>query len=175
MDLYEIEGKSPKISPDVAYIADDVKIIGDVEIEEGVSIYNGVVIEGFPIKIKIGKYSNIQSGTMIHGLSGYETIIGSYNTIGHRSLIHGCTLGTNVTIGIGSIIMGRTNIGDNCLVGAGTLITERKMFPPNSLILGSPGRVIKQLTEKDAENAKAIALRYYDEAIILKKDLKKIN
>ncbi|MHA1339774.1 MAG: gamma carbonic anhydrase family protein [Promethearchaeota archaeon] len=175
MQIYEINGKRPQIDPNVAYIAEDVKIIGDVVIEEGVTIFNGVIIEGYPIKIRIKKFSNIQSGTVIHGLKEIETIIGEYNTIGHRCVIHGCQLGKNVTVGLGSIVMGKTIIGDGCFIGAGSLITQGKNFPPNSLIYGSPAKVVKKLTEKDYQNAMDIAMMYYEEGKELAKSLRKIS
>ncbi|MBD3350882.1 MAG: gamma carbonic anhydrase family protein [Candidatus Lokiarchaeota archaeon] len=174
MKIYEMEGKRPKISENVAFIADDVTIIGDVNIEEGVTIFPGVIIEGYPIKVKIKKYSNIQSGTVIHGLSGYETIIGSYNTIGHRCIIHGCKLESNVTIGIGSIIMGKTTIGENSFVGAGSLVTQNNNFQPNSLILGSPAKCLRKLTQDEIDDAMNVAKLYSEEGIKLSKNLKKI-
>jgi len=175
MHLYEINGKKPIIDSKVAFIADDVVIIGDVVIEEGVTIFPGVIIEGYPIKIRIKKFSNIQSGTIIHGVKDFETIIGEYNTIGHRCIIHGCKLGKNVTVGIGSIIMAKSIIDDGCFIGAGSLITEDKYFPPNSLIYGFPAKIMKNLTEKDYEDAMKIALMYVEEGKDLASNLHKLN
>ncbi len=175
MNVYAFRDIKPKISPDVAFIADDVVIIGDVEIDEGCTIFPGVVIEGLGTSIKIGKFTNIQSGTMIHGLHDSGTVIGEYNTIGHNCVIHGCTLKDLVTIGIGSIVMGETTIGRGSLVGAGSLITERKNFPDMSLILGHPAKLIKKLDEKAVDNAKKTAKLYYEHGLEFKKDLKKIS
>lgn len=175
MQLFEIDGKRPKIHQNISYIADDVKIIGDVEIGEGSTIFPGVVVEGYPIKIRIGRFSNIQSNSVIHGLSGYDTVIGDYNTIGHRCIIHGCELGTNVTVGIGSIVMGKTKIGSNSMIGAGSLVTQNKNFQAGSLILGSPAEVMRKLTEKEISYNRKVAMMYSDEARHIKKDMKRID
>ena len=175
MNVYALGDIEPKISPDVAFIADDVIISGDIEIEEGCTIFPGVVIEGLGTSIKIGKFTNIQSGTIIHGLNDSGTIIGKYNTIGHKCVLHGCTLKDLVTIGIGSIVMGKTTIGRGSLVGAGSLITERKDFPELSLILGHPAKLIKKLDKKAFDDAKKTAELYYEHGLEFKKDLKKIE
>jgi len=174
MNVYALGDIEPKISPDVAFIADDVIISGDVEIEEGCTIFPGVVIEGLGTSIKISKFTNIQSGTKIHGLNDSGTIIGEYNTIGHNCVLHGCTLQDMVTIGIGSIVMGKTTIGRGSLVGAGSLITERKNFPEMSLILGHPAKLIKKLDESAVDDAKKRTKIYYKQGREYKKDLKKI-
>ena len=174
MKVYALGDIKPKISPDIAFIADDVIILGDVEIEEGCTIFPGVVIEGLGTSVKIGKFTNIQSGTMIHGLGDSSTIIGDYNTIGHNCTIHGCTLNDIVTIGIGSIIMGKTTIGQGSLVGAGSLVTERNNFPVRSLILGHPAKLIKQMDESAVDKAKEIAENYHKHGLEFKRDLRKI-
>ena len=175
MNVYALRDIKPKISPDVAFIADDVIILGDVEIEEGCTIFSGVIIEGLGTSVKIGKFTNIQSGTIIHGLPDSGTVIGEYNTIGHKCLLHGCTLKNLVTIGMGSIVMGKTIIGRGSLVGAGSLITERKNFPEMSFILGHPAKLIKKLDESVVDDAKKTADLYYKHGLEFKKDLKKIN
>ncbi|MHA1510206.1 MAG: gamma carbonic anhydrase family protein [Promethearchaeota archaeon] len=111
---------------------------------------------------------------MIHGLHDSGTIIGEYNTIGHKCVLHGCTLKDLVTIGIGSIVMGKTIIGRGSLVGAGSLITERKVFPELSLILGHPAKLIKKLDNKAFDDAKKTAELYYEHGLEFKKDLNKI-
>ncbi|MHA1745001.1 MAG: gamma carbonic anhydrase family protein [Promethearchaeota archaeon] len=174
MNSYALGDLKPKISPDVAFIADDVVIMGDVEINEGCVIGPGVIIEGIGTSVRIGKFTNIQSGTVIHGLTDSGTKIGAYNTIGHKCVIHGCTLEDFVTIGIGSIIMGKSTIGRGSLVGAGSLVTERKNFPKLSLILGHPAKIIKKLDEEAIENAKKIAELYHHHGLKLVNELKKM-
>jgi len=175
MEIYEFEGKRPKISPDVAFISNSAKIIGDVEIAEGCSIFENVILEGVKCSIRIGANSNIQSGTIIHGMYNEITSIGEYVTIGHKSLIHGGTLEDFVTIGIGSIIMGYAKIGKGSIVAAGSLITMNKTFPPLSLIVGHPAEFINKLDDSNVEEAKRIAELYVNEGKIMKNTLKKIN
>lgn len=174
MKLYSIEGKSPKISSEVAFIDESVIIIGDVVIEEGCTIFQNVVLEGFPNRIVIGARCNIQSGTVVHGLKDSDTILEKYCTVGHRSILHGCYLEEGVTIGMGSIIMGYSKIGKYSVVGAGSLVTERKEFPANSMILGSPAKVVKELGKENENYAKAVAQLYFEEGIKLKNELKQI-
>ena len=175
MNVYALRDIKPKISSDVAFIADDVIILGDVEIEKGCTIFSGVVIEGLGTSVKIGKFTNIQSGTIIHGLPDSGTVIGEYNTIGHKCLLHGCTLENLVTIGMGSIVMGETIIGRGSLVGAGSLITERKNFPEMSFIIGHPAKLIKKLDKSVVDDAKNIAELYYEHGLEFRKNLKKIK
>ena len=175
MNVYTLKDLKPKISSDVAFIAEDVVILGDVEIKEGCVIGPGVIIEGIGTSVKIGKFTNVQSGTVIHGLTDSGTKIGAYNTIGHNCVIHGCTLEDFVTIGIGSIIMGKAIIGRGSLVGAGSLITERKKFPELSLILGHPAKLIKKLDEEAVDHAKKVAELYHHHGCELRQELKKIT
>jgi carbonic anhydrase/acetyltransferase-like protein (isoleucine patch superfamily) len=175
MHLYEIDGKSPKISPDVAFIADSVVIIGDVYIGAGVVIFDNVVLEGYPMSIFIDDYTNIQSGTIVHGLTDSPTKIGKYVTIGHRSVLHGCYLDDYSTVGMGSIVMGYSKIGKGCVIGAGSLVTERKTFEPRSLILGSPAKFVKELPESAIEEAKKIALMYTDHGRSHLATMKRLN
>jgi carbonic anhydrase/acetyltransferase-like protein (isoleucine patch superfamily) len=175
MKLYSIDGKSPKISPDVAFIDESVIIIGDVVIEEGCTIFQNVVLEGFPNRIVIGARCNIQSGTVVHGLKDSDTYLEKYCTVGHRSILHGCYLEEGVTIGMGSIIMGYSKIGKYSIVGAGSLVTERKEFPAYSMILGSPAKFVKELEKSSEKEARNVADLYFEEGIKLRNDLKLIN
>ncbi len=175
MKLYTIDGKTPKVSSDVAFIDESVIIIGDVEIEAGCTIFQNVVLEGFPNRIVIGAKSNLQSGTIVHGLKDSDTILDKYCTVGHRSILHGCYLEEGVTIGMGSIIMGYSKIGKYSVIGAGSLITERKEFPSYSMVLGSPAKMIKELDKQAEKSARDIAELYFEEGIKLKNELKRIH
>jgi carbonic anhydrase/acetyltransferase-like protein (isoleucine patch superfamily) len=124
--------------------------------------------------VVVGTKCNIQSATVIHGLEDSDTIIGSHCTIGHRSILHGCSLGDNVTVGMGSIVMGYSKIGSGSVIGAGSLITERKTFEKNSLIIGSPADVKKSLPESAITRAFEIAEMYSKEGIKITKELKRI-
>ena len=163
-----MQGKRPQIDQDVAFIAETAVIEGDVEIGKGCVIFDNVVIEGYPMKIKIGDHTNIQSGTVIHGTDTAGTTIGAYCTIGHQTLLHGCTLEDYVTIGLGSTVMGHTLIKKGGFVAAGSLIPERKEFPENALIMGQPGKTVKDLGNNALEEAKKVAIRYEEEGRLMK-------
>ena len=171
MKKYLINGKAPKLSEDVAFIDDSVIIIGDVTIEKDCTIFQNVVLEGFPNKIVIGEGTNIQSGTVVHGLQDSDTILEKYCTVGHRSILHGCHLEEGVTIGMGSIIMGYTQIGKYSIVGAGSLVTERKEFPAYSMILGRPAKLVKALDSQNEKSVLEIAKLYIEEGKKLKNEL----
>lgn len=175
MKIYEFEGKRPIIDKEVAYIAENAIIIGDVTIGKGVSIFDNVVLEGVKCKISIGDFTNIQSGTIVHGMYNEHTQIGNYVTIGHRSLIHGGIIEDYSSIGIGSIIMGYSKIGLGSEVGAGSLITMHKEFPPKSQIIGHPAKVTKELPDSIIDEAKRVALLYTEEGKLLASTLKRVN
>lgn len=125
------------------YVADNSTVIGEVKLEEGSSVWFGAVIRADNGLIHIGKNSNVQDNTIMHE----RVEIGENVSIGHGCIIHGCSIGDNTLVGMGSIIMNYAKVGKNCLVGAGSLITEGKEFPDNSLIMGSPAKVVKELPE----------------------------
>jgi carbonic anhydrase/acetyltransferase-like protein (isoleucine patch superfamily) len=156
----------PDIAED-AFIADNAIVIGSVSIASQASIWYGTVLRGDNDEIEIGERSNIQDGTVIHVDEGVPTRIGNDVSIGHNSMIHGCTIGDASLIGIGSIILDFAVIGRQSLVGANSLITEGKEFPDRCLILGSPAKVIRDLTNQEISQLMANAdsyvkkLRYY--------------
>jgi carbonic anhydrase/acetyltransferase-like protein (isoleucine patch superfamily) len=158
--LYESNGNRPQIDSGVSYIASTAIIDGDVEIGRGCVIFDSVVIEGNAAKIRIGEFTNIQSGTIIHASTGLETIIGNYCTIGHQSVLHGCTLEDCVVVGLGSVIMDHSLIRRGGFVAAGSLITEWKDFPENALIVGRPGKFFKDRGKTSCDEAKRLALLY---------------
>ncbi|KGG81516.1 hypothetical protein Y919_00715 [Caloranaerobacter azorensis H53214] len=157
--LKEYEGKKPKVH-DSCFIADGVEIIGDVEIGENTSIWYNTVIRGDENSIKIGKYTNIQDGCVIHISKEYETIIGDYVTIGHKAIIHACKIGDNVLIGMGAIILDGAEIEDNVLVGAGSIVTPGKKIPSGTLVLGSPAKVVRKLNDEEINHLKQSAVDY---------------
>ena len=149
--IRECRGKKPKIADNV-FIAENAVIIGDVEIGEGSSIWYNVVLRGDVMPIKIGRESNVQDGSVIHGT--YEecgTTIGDRVTIGHMVMLHGCTIEDGSLIGMGAIVMDNATVGKHSLVGAGTLVTERKKFAPRSLIVGRPAQVKRELTNEEVQ------------------------
>ncbi|ADD68203.1 conserved hypothetical protein [Denitrovibrio acetiphilus DSM 12809] len=143
------------------FIADSADIIGEVELADDSSVWFNVVLRGDVEKITIGRCSNVQDGTVVHTtLNKYPTIIGNYVTVGHNAMLHGCTIKDNVLIGIGAIVLDNAVVGENSIVAAGALIPPGKEFPPNSLLMGSPAKVAKTLTEDDIKGIKDYADRY---------------
>jgi carbonic anhydrase/acetyltransferase-like protein (isoleucine patch superfamily) len=146
MPIYSLDGVAPKLADD-AYVAPGAQLMGNVEMEAGSSVWFGAVLRGDNDLIKIGARSNIQDNSVLHTDPGMPLTIGEGVTVGHQVMLHGCTIGDNTLIGIGSTILNGTKIGKNCIIGAHTLIAEGKDIPDGSLVIGSPGRVVKQLSE----------------------------
>lgn len=144
MATYAFEGTAPSIDPD-AWVAPSADVIGDARLAAGASVWFGAVIRADNTPILVGERSNVQEGAMLHSDPGIPLTIGADCTIGHHAILHGCTLGNRVLVGMGAIILNRAEIGDDCLVGAGALVTEGKIFPPGSLIVGSPARAVREL------------------------------
>lgn len=161
MPLYalgEFEPKTP--GPDRFWLAPDAIVIGKVELGEDVGIWFGSVLRGDNEPIVVGAGTNIQEGVMIHTDPRYPVTLGENCTIGHHAIIHGCTIGDNSLVGMGATILNGAKIGRNCLVGANALITEGKEFPDNSLIVGSPAKVMRVLDDEAVEKLKQSAVRY---------------
>ncbi|WP_423603023.1 gamma carbonic anhydrase family protein [Sphingomonas sp. MS122] len=144
MAIYAFQGIAPSIDPD-AWIAPSADVIGDARLAAGASLWFGAVIRADNTPIIVGERSNIQEGAMLHSDPGIPLTIGADCTVGHHAILHGCTLGDRVLVGMGAIVLNRAGIGDDCLIGAGALVTEGKIFPPGSLIVGSPARAVREL------------------------------
>lgn len=142
------------------YKADNATVVGDVTLGNNVSIWYNAVLRGDSGKITVGDGTNIQDGAILHE----ETTLGKNCTVGHGAIVHGCTVGDNCVIGMGAIVLNGAVIGSNCIVGAGALVTGKMNAPDGSMILGSPAKVVKELTEQQiADNAQS-ALDYIDHA-----------
>lgn len=156
MTIYQLGEHIPDIDPS-AYIAPSANLIGKVKVEAHASIWFGVTIRGDNELITVGRGSNVQESSTLHTDMGFPLTIGNNVTVGHQAMLHGCTIGDGALIGIQAVVLNGAKIGKNCLVGAGALVTEGKEFPDNSLILGSPAKVVRTLTEQDvaalADNA----------------------
>ena len=149
--LVTIRGISPQIEKNV-FIADNSRIIGDVVISEGSSIWYNVTIRGDVMPIRIGKEVNVQDGAVIHGTyKKLGTTLHDRVTIGHLVMLHGCEVGRGSLVGMGSILMDGVRIGEHCLIGAGTLITEGAVIPPRSLVVGRPAKIKRELTEQEVD------------------------
>ncbi|MGB3718220.1 MAG: gamma carbonic anhydrase family protein [Proteobacteria bacterium] len=142
------------------WVAENATVIGNVHIGEDVSIWFNTVIRGDNEPIEIGNGSNIQDGCVLHTDPGFPMIIGPDCTIGHMVMLHGCKIGRGSLIGIGSIILNGAVIGEECLIGANTLIPEGKEIPPRSVVMGSPGKIVRQVTDADLARLQAGAAHY---------------
>ncbi|MGR3812893.1 MAG: gamma carbonic anhydrase family protein [Cognatishimia activa] len=159
MTLYSLDGVSPQIDED-SWIAPDANVIGKIVIQEGASVWFGATLRGDNEEIVIGKGSNVQENTIMHTDMGYPLTVGEGCTIGHKALLHGCTIGDNTLIGMGAVILNGAKIGKNCLIGANALITENKVIPDGTLVMGSPGKVVRELDEQGIQGLRASALNY---------------
>ena len=173
MPVYSLDGVAPQLDdPDSIWIAPDAQVIGRVVLGRDVGIWFGAALRGDNETIAIGAGSNVQELTVMHTDPGFPLTIGQGCTIGHRAILHGCTIGDNSLIGMGAIVLNGARIGNNCLVGAGALVTEGKEFPDNSLIVGSPARVVRTLDAAAVERLKWSASHYVANARRFKAGLK---
>ncbi len=174
MALYELDGKSPRLGAG-AWVADSADVVGDVELGENASVWFGVVIRGDNETVRIGKGSNVQDLSVLHSDHGKPLTIGENVTLGHQVMVHGCTIGDNSLIGIGAIVLNGAVIGRNCIVGAGSVVTEGKEFPDNSLIIGSPAKVVRALDDAAAAKLAASAENYIANSHRFARGLKKVG
>jgi len=144
------------------YIAENAVVIGNVLLQNNASVWFNTVVRGDNELITIGENSNVQDGSVLHTDPGYPLIVGKDVTIGHMVMLHGCTIGDNTLVGMKSVIMNGAVIGKNCIIGANTLVPERKVIPDGSLVIGSPGRIIRQLTEADIKYIRDNTMHYVD-------------
>ena len=161
MAIYQLGEDAPEIDPS-AYIADSATLIGKVTVEADASVWSGVTIRGDNERITIGTGSNVQEGTVMHTDMGFPLVLGKNVTVGHQAMLHGCTVGDNSLIGIGAVVLNGAVIGRNCLIGARALITEGKVIPDNSLVMGAPGKVVRDLTPDQIAHLAFRAVRRLD-------------
>ncbi len=173
MAIYELEGKAPQLA-EGAWVADSAEVIGDVVMGENASVWCGAVVRGDCDTITIGKNSNVQDLSVLHADPGVPLTLGDNVTVGHQVMLHGCTIGDGSLIGIQAVVLNHARIGRNCIVGAGSVVTEGKEFPDNSLIVGSPAKVIRTLDEAGVAKLAHLAPHYVANARRFAKGLKKI-
>ena len=159
MTLYSLEGHAPRIAED-CWIAPDANLIGQVVLEAGASVWFGCTLRGDNEPIVIGAGSNVQENTVMHTDMGYPLFVGAGCTIGHKAMLHGCTIGENSLIGMGATVLNGARIGRDCLIGANALITEGKEIPDGTLVMGSPGKVVRALDADAIAGLRASALHY---------------
>ena len=164
MSVLSLDGVSPILPDGFHWIADTAIVIGNVKLETDASIWFGAVLRGDNERITIGRGSNVQDGAVLHTDPGFPLTVGADCTIGHRAILHGCTIGEGSLVGMGATILNGARIGRNCLIGAATLITEGKEIPDGSLVLGAPGKVARALTAEELERLPRSAQRYVQNA-----------
>ena len=173
MALYELDGVAPQLGTG-AWVADSAEVIGNVQLGENASIWFGAVLRGDNETMAIGRNSNVQDMSMLHSDPGSPLTIGENVTIGHQVMLHGCTIGDNSLIGIQAVVLNNAKIGRNSIVGAGSVVTEGKEFPDNSLIFGSPAKVMRTISDEDAARLRHGSEHYVNNAVRYAKGLKKI-
>ena len=161
MPVHALDGDAPELPAAGRYwIAPTATVIGRVTVGEGVGIWFGAVLRGDNERIAIGRDTNVQELCVFHTDMGFPMTIGTGCTIGHRAILHGCTLGNNVLIGMGAIVLNGARIGDNCIIGAGALVPEGREIPAGSLVIGMPGKVARPLTPQEIERNHGAAEHY---------------
>ncbi|MDR2129290.1 MAG: gamma carbonic anhydrase family protein [Burkholderiaceae bacterium] len=173
MAVYEVNGKAPRVH-ELAWVADSAQVMGQVTLAAHASVWFGCVLRGDADAIFVGEGSNIQDGCILHVDRGFALDVGQRVTVGHHAMLHGCSVGDESLIGIGAVVLNGARIGKNCLVGAGALVTEGKAFADGSMILGSPARVVRQLTPEQIEGVRQNARHYMENARTYRASLKKL-
>jgi carbonic anhydrase/acetyltransferase-like protein (isoleucine patch superfamily) len=163
MSIYALGSRKPRIGENT-WIAHNATVIGDVSAGRDVSIWYNVVIRGDNDPIVIGDGTNIQDGSILHNDEGVPLTIGAHVTVGHMVMLHGCTIGDGSLIGITAVVLNTAVVGKDCLIGANALIPEGKVIPDRSLVVGSPGRVIRSLNDEEVARLHANALHYVNNA-----------
>lgn len=175
MPVYALDGKAPFFEDaDSTWIAPDAVLLGDLRIGRNAGFWFGAVLRGDNEPIAIGADTNVQEHVLIHTDAGFPATVGQGCTVGHRALLHGCTIGDGSLIGMGAIVLNGARIGRNSLVGAGALVTEGKDFPDNSLIVGAPARLVRALDEAAIERLRASAAHYVAKAARFKRGLRPV-
>jgi carbonic anhydrase/acetyltransferase-like protein (isoleucine patch superfamily) len=159
--IYQYKDRVPDIA-ETSYVAENATVIGEVVLGEESSIWFGSVLRGDIEPIIVGARSNIQDNSVAHTSNGYPVILGEDVTVGHKVTLHGCKVGNNCLIGMGSVLLDGCEIGDNCIVGAGALVKQGYKVPAGSLVVGSPARVIRTLSEDDFANIRRFSVRYVE-------------
>ena len=162
--IYALDGIAPEIDP-TAWVAPDANVIGRVILHPSSSVWFGCTLRGDNEAITVGDGSNLQENVVGHTDMGHPLVVGRDCTIGHMAILHGCTIGDETLVGMGATVLNGARIGRNCLIGAGALVTEGKEIPDGSLVMGAPGKVVRQLTDAQIEGLRRSARGYRDKAV----------
>lgn len=169
--IYTLGDRAPEFEGAGHFVADNATIIGNVRLKDKASIWFNCVLRGDNDWLIVGERSNIQDGCVLHTDPGIDLVVGDDVTVGHKVMLHGCQIGNNSLIGIGSTVLNGAKIGNNCIVGAHALVTENKEFPDGSLILGAPAKVVRQLSEDEIAHVRWSADVYVKNAERFNSDL----
>lgn len=173
MELFDLAGVSPELPADGdAFVAPGARLIGRVVLRPGASVWFNAVLRGDNEPIEVGRGSNVQDGCVFHTDPGFPLTLGENVTVGHMALLHGCEVGDGSLVGMGAMVMNGARIGRGCLIGAGALVTEGKEIPDRSLVLGRPGKVVRELDDAAVEGLLRSAERYREKARLFRKDLR---
>jgi len=172
--IYQLADRVPQIDPS-AFVFENATVIGHVIIGRGANVWPYATLRGDNEPVVVGEGSNVQEGCVLHTDPGCPLTIGSNVTVGHQAMLHGCTIGDGSLIGIQAVILNNAVIGRNCLIGAGALVTEGKVIPDNSLVLGSPAKVVRELTAEDIARNHANTAGYIERGAAYKVQLKRIG
>jgi carbonic anhydrase/acetyltransferase-like protein (isoleucine patch superfamily) len=162
--IYTLENRAPKVLGPDYFIADSAAVIGSVTLHQNASIWFNCVVRGDTDELVIGENSNVQDGSVLHTDPGLKLRVGRDVTVGHMVMLHGCEIGDNTLVGIKSVILNGAKIGRNCIIGANTLITEGKQIPDGSLVMGSPGKVVRPVTPQEIQAITLSAQHYVQNA-----------
>ena len=162
--IYALGDDEPELVGSGHFLADDAAIIGNIRLLDSASVWFGCVLRGDNEWIEVGEMSNVQDGCVLHTDMGFPLRIGRNVTVGHKAMLHGCTIGDNSLVGIGSTILNGAVIGKNCIVGANSLVTEKQAFPDGSLIFGAPAKVRRELSGAEIASITASAAHYVENA-----------
>lgn len=174
MAIYRLGAAAPNI-PDSAWIAPEATVIGNVRFGARVSVWPAAVIRGDDDMITIGDDCNVQDGAVLHVDPGIPITLGARVSVGHQAMLHGCTIGDGSLVGIQALVMNHAVIGSNCLVAAGALVTERKTFPDQTLIVGAPARALRDLTDAEVAGLRAISERYVRRGARYRSELRRVE
>lgn len=173
--LYSLSECSPVRQQPTNFIAPDAQVIGRVEIKANASIWFAVVIRADVESITIGEGSNVQDGSVLHADPGYPLVIGRHVTVGHKAMLHGCSIGDNSLVGINAVILNGAKVGSYCLIGANTLVTENTVIPDGVMVLGSPGKIVRKLSEDECAALSQAAEHYISNGQHFMRNLKAID